>query len=265
MMGVVALTFAMATPALTQGRGGGGSKNKPSKCVDDAFLATLEFMQHPDGDGPAIYPAGFGDGDPFVSGTTLSGTLGHGNIASRVGNQFSPDFPVHIDLSLGPNGYADFHEGDEDQINVDPYVSTWVRTNDANLDTIECQMFGMVVGVTDTYVMRLSVQWWEDLNGDPVTREEEGNKRWMLRFKPVSSGDPTVELTWLNAVRKSNDEWELTSRNDSDAPHFASLERDGSKGKVKEPKAVSKPVMPLKLVIRVICPDGCPVPETTGS
>jgi len=127
-------------------------------------------------------------------------------------------------------------------------------------------MFGMVPNLPNTYLMRLSVQWWE-LDGIPVTREEEDNKRWMLRFKPVSSGDPTVELTWLDAVRIDPNTWELTSRKDSDPEHFASLERDGSKGKVKEPKAVSKPVMPLKLVITVSCPDlgGCPVPETTGS
>ncbi len=259
MMGVVALTFAMATPALAQGRGGG--KNKSSKCVDDVFGAKLEFMPHPGGTGPAIYPS-FG-------GAFISGTLNHGNIAGGVENA-DPLVrrPVSIDLSLGgfehdyPN-YAYFHPGTY-QIDVDPFVSTWVRTNDANLDAIECQMFGMVVGDTVSYLMRLSVQWWE-LDGVPVTREEEANKRWMLRFKPVSSGDPTVELTWLDAVRTDDHTWELTSRNDSDPPHFADLERDGSKGKVKEPKAVSKPVMPLKLVITVICPDGCPVPETTGS
>jgi len=94
--------------------GGGGGKNKPPKCVDDVFSATLAFMSHPDGSGPAIYPS---DGLENL----LIGTFTHGNIAGGVENASGDPLPVSIDL-LGDHHYLDHDGHSTNDITVDPFA-----------------------------------------------------------------------------------------------------------------------------------------------
>ena len=193
--GAIVLAIAVVTPAWAQGNGGrgGGGGNGVPKCVGDgeAYPAELYFhaFQPADEEEPAVGPQIYSS-DAGV----LYATVNSGNIASFTENVLGHDLPITLDFALGAHGY---HQGGVpvDVVDVDPHVSTWVFTDDANLDSVACQMFGMAIG--DTYRMRMTVEWQEDEEGPQPGGTKGTSKKWKLRFRPHKD-EPR---TWLNAVR----------------------------------------------------------------
>ena len=243
----LALALIAARPeAATQGQGrggGGGNGGGGTTCPYGPFTATLSFDTHPLG-GQTIF-ATWAEVDFFA-----------GNVAGEVQN--GPSFPVTFDLSdpSPENHYPELHAGitgiDFTAVAVDPYISTGDVLYEAGLG-IDCDMLGMQADDATPYTMRLSFRWYE-YEGWPVTFDDDRSPQvqWFLRYKPFVLADE--QLTHVNAVRTSANEWRLWTRDDSIPPHFASLERSASgKGKNKIPRDDSRPSMPFELFITVDC------------